>query len=124
MKSSRMTCAGVMLMLAVATLTAHHSNLMFDQTKKMSIEGTVTEFAWTNPHSSIQLDVPNANGGVDRWGVEMGSPGAMVRQGWKSTLIKAGDRVTVTVHPLKTGERGGSFMSIKLADGRLLTSRG
>jgi hypothetical protein len=61
---------------------------------------------------------------VDRWGVEMGSPGAMVRQGWKSTLIKAGDRVTVTIRPLKSGEHGGSFLSVRLADGRVLTNRG
>lgn len=124
MKRSRMTCAGVIVTLAVASVTAHHSPVMFDQTKQVSIDGMVVEFAWTNPHSSIQLDVPNGNGGVDRWGVEMGSPGAMVRQGWKSTLIKPGDHVTVTIRPLKSGEHGGSFLSVKLADGRVLTNRG
>lgn len=95
---------------------------MFETTKTQTLEGTVVSFQWTNPHSSIQLDVPTANG-VDRWGVEMGSPNSMVKAGWKSTLLKAGDKVSVTVRPLKSGEHGGIFVSITLADGRRLGGR-
>ena len=113
---------GVMLLMMAAPVAAHHSFAMFDQTKTRTLEGTVVEFAWTNPHASIQIDVPNGSGGMDRWGVEMGSPNAMVRQGWKSNIIKPGDRVTVVVRPLKTGEHGGAFVSMKLEDGRLLTT--
>ena len=105
-----------------ATLSAHHSPVMFDMAKTQTLEGTVVEFAWTNPHSSIQLDVQTPNG-VERWGVEMGSPNSMVKGGWKSNIIKAGDKVTVAVHPLKSGEHGGIFMSITLADGRRLGGR-
>jgi hypothetical protein len=93
---------------------------MFDMTKSVTVEGTVVEFSWTNPHSSIQLDVAGTGGAMERWGVEMGSPNSMVRAGWKSTILKPGDRVSVTVRPLKSGERGGMFVSIKLADGRVL----
>ena len=106
-----------------ARAAAHHSPVMFDMTKSVTIEGTVVEFSWTNPHSSIQMDVPNASGVMERWGVEMGSPNSMVRAGWKSTILKPGDRVSVTVRPLKSGERGGMFLSIKLADGRVLGGR-
>ena len=105
-----------------ATLSAHHSPVMFDMAKTQTLEGTVVEFAWTNPHSSIQLDVQTANG-MERWGVEMGSPNSMVKAGWKSTIIKPGDKVTVNVHPLKSGEPGGIFMSITLPDGRKLGGR-
>jgi hypothetical protein len=114
---------GVLLIGAAGPVAAHHSPVMFDMTKSVTIEGTVVEFSWTNPHSSIQLDVPGAGGAMERWGVEMGSPNSMVRAGWKSTLLKAGDRVSVTVRPLKSGERGGMFVSIKLADGRVLGGR-
>ena len=123
MSRSFIACIGAILILAAGSVAAHHSPVMFDMTKRVTIEGTVVEFAWTNPHSSIQLDVPNASGGVDRWGVEMGSPTSMVKSGWKSTLLKAGDRVTVVVRPLKSGERGGMFVSITLADGRTLGGR-
>ena len=105
-----------------APLAAHHSPVMFDMSKTQTLEGAVVEFAWTNPHSSIQLDVQTPNG-VERWGVEMGSPNSMVKGGWKSNIIKAGDKVTVAVHPLKSGEHGGIFMSITLADGRRLGGR-
>jgi hypothetical protein len=117
------TLTSVLMIGAAGPVAAHHSPVMFDMTKSVTIEGTVVEFSWTNPHSSIQLDVPAAGGAMERWGVEMGSPNSMVRAGWKSTLLKPGDRVSVTVRPLKSGERGGMFVSIKLADGRVLGGR-
>jgi Family of unknown function (DUF6152) len=121
LKIAAWTCA---LLAGIAVpVAAHHSPVMFDMTKSVTIEGTVVEFSWTNPHSSIQMDVPNASGQMERWGVEMGSPNSMVRGGWKSTIVKPGDHVSVTVRPLKSGERGGMFMSIKLADGRVLGGR-
>jgi hypothetical protein len=115
--------AGALLLGVAAPAIAHHSPVMFDMTKSVTIEGTVVEFSWTNPHSSIQLEVPNASGTMERWGVEMGSPNSMVKGGWKSTILKPGDHVSVTVRPLKSGERGGMFVSIKLADGRVLGGR-
>ena len=118
--------AAIAAMVALGTarsVAAHHSPVMFDMTKSVTVEGTVVEFSWTNPHSSIQLDVAGAGGAMERWGVEMGSPNSMVRAGWKSTILKPGDRVSVTVRPLKSGERGGMFVSIKLADGRVLGGR-
>jgi hypothetical protein len=120
---TQVALTSVLMIGAAGPVAAHHSPVMFDMTKSVTIEGTVVEFSWTNPHSSIQLDVPGAGGAIERWGVEMGSPNSMVRAGWKSTLLKAGDRVSVTVRPLKSGERGGMFVSIKLADGRVLAGR-
>ena len=117
------TFAFALGIVALSTaLSAHHSPVMFDMTKTQTLEGTVVEFAWTNPHSSIQLDVQTPTG-VERWGVEMGSPNSMVKGGWRNNSVKAGDKVTVAVHPLKSGEHGGIFMSITLADGRRLGGR-
>jgi hypothetical protein len=67
--------------------------------------------------------VANDKGGVDRWGVELGSPQAMARNGWRSSILKPGDKVTVVVNPLKSGEYGGIFVSMTLADGRTLGGR-
>jgi len=106
-----------------ASLGAHHSPVMFDRTAAKTLVGTVVRFTWTNPHSAILLDVPNESGGVDRWGVELGSPQSMARAGWRSNIIKAGDTVTVVVNPLKSGEFGGIFVSITLPDGRKLGGR-
>jgi hypothetical protein len=121
---SRSALATLALTVALATTAvAHHSPVMFDRTVSKTLVGTVVRFTWTNPHSAIQLDVPNESGGVDRWGVELGSPQSMARAGWRSNIIKAGDTVTVVVNPLKSGEFGGIFVSLTLPDGRKLGGR-
>ena len=107
------------LTLATPAL-AHHSAAGIDRTKTVTLVGTVKEFSWTNPHASIQLSVTNAKGVAETWGVEMNSPNNLVKQGWKSNIIKFGDKVSVVVNPLRTGEHGGIFVAIKLPDGRVL----
>lgn len=121
---SRTSLASLALVAALAaSVSAHHSPVMFDRTATKTLVGTVVQFTWTNPHSAIQLDVPNERGGVDRWGVELGSPQSMARNGWRSNIIKPGDTITVVVNPLKSGEFGGIFVSLTLPDGRKLGGR-
>ena len=110
----------VELLLVAGSAFAHHSPVMFDRTKRVTLTGTVKEFSWTNPHASIQLTVTNAKGAPETWGVEMNSPNNLVKQGWKSNTVRFGDKVSVVVNPLRAGEHGGLFVSIKLADGRVL----
>jgi Family of unknown function (DUF6152) len=123
MKRYLVAFVGMALVLAAVSLAAHHSPVLFDRAVTKTLTGTVVEFAWTNPHASIQLDVANEKGGTERWGVELGSPNSMVKAGWKSTTLKRGDKVTVVVNPLKSGEPGGIFVSVTLADGRRLGGR-
>lgn len=120
MKKLTVTVAAVWVLLAAGSVLAHHSPVMFDRSKKQTINGTVKEFVWTNPHASIQVDVVNAQGATETWGIEMNSPNNLVKQGWKSTILKGGDKVTVVGNPLRAGEHGLLFLSIKLPDGRVL----
>jgi Family of unknown function (DUF6152) len=108
------------LLIAAGTASAHHSGAMFDRDKQVELTGTVVHFEWTNPHSWIEIEVPNQNGSSDKWSVECNSPNNLARAGWKSTSLKPGDKVTIVIHPLRTGEKGGSFMSATLADGQVL----
>jgi hypothetical protein len=110
----------VMAWAPVATSYAHHSFAMFDQTRQVTLKGTVREFQWTNPHAFIHLDVPNGDGVKDTWQVELNSPNNLKRQGWKSSSIKAGDQVTLVLNPLKDGSKGGLFVAITLPDGSVL----
>jgi hypothetical protein len=103
---------------------AHHSMAGFDRTKTVTLVGTVKQFKWANPHSWIELEVPNDKGGVETWNAEMTAPGILARAGWKSTLLKPGDKVSVVVRPLISGEPGGLFVSVTLADGQVYTERG
>ncbi len=120
MKKLTVTVAAVWVLLVAGSAFAHHSPVMFDRSKKQTITGTVKEFVWTNPHASIQIEVTNAQGGTEVWGVEMNSPNNLVKQGWKSTLLKGGDKVSVVGNPLRAGEHGLLFLSIKLPDGKVL----
>jgi hypothetical protein len=120
MNKPLITCVSALLLVMTVTAAAHHSPVMFDRSKKQTLSGTVKEFAWTNPHASIQLEVSGPEGQADIWGVEMNSPNNLVKQGWRSNTVKAGDKVSVVVSPLRSGEHGGAFVSIKLADGRVL----
>ena len=120
MNKLTVTAAAVCVLLAAGSALAHHSPVMFDRGKKQTITGTVKEFVWTNPHASIQVEVVNAKGATEVWGVEMNSPNNLVKQGWKSTLLKGGDKVSVVGNPLREGEHGLLFLSIKLPDGRVL----
>lgn len=110
------------LLLAGASLPvlAHHSFSMFDDRKEVVLKGTVKEFQWSNPHTWIQLNVTDASGKVVEWSIEGGSPNLVGRQGWKRNTFKPGDQVEVTVHPMRDGQPGGSFMRAVLPDGRRL----
>jgi Family of unknown function (DUF6152) len=123
-RSLHALAAGAALLCFSAPAWVHHSGAMFDTTKEATITGTITEFNWTNPHSSFKVAVTGADGKEEVWAIEMNSPQNLVPQGWKRTTLKAGDKVTVTVRPLRDGKPGGSYMSIVLADGTKLSGNG
>ena len=106
-----------------SSIYAHHSMAGFDRNKTVMLTGTVRQFKWANPHAWIELEVPTEKGTVDIWNVEMTSPGVLVRAGWKSITVKPGDKVTITAHPLMTGEPGAIFVSVTLASGQTMTDR-
>jgi hypothetical protein len=105
---------------AAFPVVAHHSFSMFDENKEVVLKGAVKEFQWSNPHTWIQLNVTDASGKVVEWSIEGGSPNLVGRQGWKRNTFKPGDQVEITVHPLRDGQPGGSFMRAVLPDGRTL----
>src|SRR6202049_1677841 len=101
-------------------LFAHHSFTMFDMTQKITLVGTVTAFEWTNPHSYIEIDVPDEKGVVKHWSIEMGSPSILQQSGWKFSSLKKGDKTTLIISPLKNGKAGGFLNTATLPDGRML----
>jgi Family of unknown function (DUF6152) len=123
MKKLLLGCACVLLVASVAPVLAHHSPAAFDRTKEVKLVGTVKEFRWQNPHTWIEVIVPDEKGKDVVWGVELTSPTYLIRAGWKSNIIKPGDKVTVVVNPVRSGEPSGIFRSLTLADGRVLTER-
>src|SRR6201986_2644366 len=104
--------AGVAVVsLAAAPAFSHHSSAMFDHQKNVTLEGTVKEFQWTNPHSWIQLVVKDASGKEVEYSNEGGSPNGLSRSGWKRTSLKPADKAIAVIHPLKDGTNGGSLVT-------------
>jgi hypothetical protein len=116
---------GKSLLAALATAAvavpawAHHSYSMFDMQKTLVLDASVVRFKWQNPHAFIEADVA-AKGGTERWAIEMTSPNNLVQEGWKRTSLKPGDKVRIWVHPLRSGDKGGSYAGVRLADGSTL----
>jgi len=106
--------------LLVTPAFAHHSFAMFDHTRSVTLKGTVAKFQWTNPHAYIELDVAEPDGKVNHFTIECTSINMLQRQGWRSTAIKAGDKVTAVVSPLLDGQPGGLLLEVTLPDGRTL----
>ncbi|MEO8309326.1 MAG: DUF6152 family protein [Pseudomonadota bacterium] len=111
-------------MCASTSAPAHHSFSMFDREHSIVITGVVKEFQWTNPHTWIQVMVSDATGKLTEWSLEGGSPGILGRNGWKRSSLKAGEKITVEIYPLKDGTPGGSFIEITRSDGSKLHYHG
>jgi hypothetical protein len=118
-RRSARACA-VLALLVAGAAGAHHSTAMFDMQKSVTLDGTIKDFQWTNPHTWIVFDVPNAGGGVDEYGIEGMSPNYLARNGWSKHTLSPGDKVELTIHPLKDGRRGGFNVSVKLSDGKVM----
>ena len=108
------------LALCSGSAQAHHSFAMFDLAKDVTVEATIKEVQFTNPHVWLQILVADDKGVTTEWSIESGAPGMMLRNGWKPSTLKPGDKVTLTLHPLKSGEHGGSLVRVKVPDGRTL----
>ena len=109
------------LMLISVPLLAHHGNAAYDEKNPITIKGTVTEFAWTNPHVQIYLDVKDDKGKVVHWSVETYSPGKLVRAGWTKEVIKPGDEVSINLVPARNGAPVGFLHKLVLPTGKVLT---
>ena len=99
-----------LVLAPAAPALAHHSFAMFDQSKIVTLEGTVHEFQWTNPHAWIELDV------------ELNSPNNLTRQGWNRKSLKPGDKIEVELNPLRDGKAGGLFLDLTFPNGKKLDS--
>ncbi len=119
MKIRTLVLAGTAIALFASPALAHHSFAMFDHQKKISLEGSVKEFQWTNPHSWILMMVKNPQGVEELWTIEMGTPLGLARQGWVPKTLTPGMRITATIHPLKDGSHGGRAIAVILPDGTL-----
>lgn len=121
-ETSRAAAFAATTLLLSTTVCAHHSGAMFDDKKSVTLEGTVRQFQWTNPHCWIQLTVAAPSGPVE-WSIEMGAPSQLFQAGWRPSTLKFGDKIRLTVHPARDGAPGAVYVSGARLDGQPLTKK-
>ncbi len=95
-------CAAVVLLAGTGRLFAHHSfSAAYDNTKRVEVEGVVTEFVWRNPHSFVRIEVTNEAGVTETWNLEWGSSSQLSAEKYPvtRTTLKAGDRIIAGGEP-------------------------
>jgi len=103
------------LLLAVMPILAHHSFMAeYDESRLISLSGTVTKVYWKNPHVTFDLDVKDGSGKAINWELELGSPNALLRQGWKVDSLKQGARVAVTGFGARNGSHVANAIKVVL----------
>ncbi len=119
---NQFTLLSAWIAVASTPTLAHHSGQFFtDET--VTLTGVVKEMQLTNPHSWLEMMVPNVDGEVVQWSIEMSTPIQLFRAGWTRATVKPGDKVTVVVHPMRDGRPGAAYVSIALPDGSTLSQR-
>ena len=119
-----MLVATLGLFVATVPVLAHHSFAAeFDAAKPIKLTGTVTKVEWQNPHTWFYIDVKDAKTGkVENWGLEMGSPNGLQRQGWTRDTMKVGMVVTVEGSQAKDGTNDGNARSVVVGGKRLFAA--
>jgi hypothetical protein len=116
----RLVFLALCALVFAAPLLAHHGNAAFDNDKRITMKGTVTEWLWANPHCFLQFEVKDDSGNVSRWVAEASNPPDMINHGWNKNMLKVGDRVTVTLIPVKNGKPIGRITAVVLPNGQTL----
>ena len=97
---------------------AHHSAVMFDDAKEITVSGTVKEFQYTNPHSWLLVDVKNDDGTVTTWGFEAEGPSTLTRAGIRKSDFAPGTALTITGHPMRDGRPAAAWVKATRGDGK------
>jgi uncharacterized protein DUF6152 len=109
------------LLLGAATARGHHAfSAEFDANSPIKLEGTVAKVEWVNPHAWIYVDVKKADGTMEQWKIEGGTPNALFRRGFTKDSLKIGTAIVVTGFRAKDGTLKGNGRDLTFPDGRKL----
>jgi hypothetical protein len=115
-------CIGL---LALAPLAfAHHGTANYDTSRQITVKGSVTGFEFVNPHVQIYWEAKDDTGAPAKWQGELTSPNRLSRSGWTKSTLKAGDQITITGYPTKSGSHEIWIQKVVTGDGQDLSTGG
>lgn len=107
-----------LLLLAIPLFAHHGGSSLYDMSKEVTLDATVSEYQWTNPHVEIGFDAKDDKGKVRHWIIEANSPPVMANKGWNRKSLQAGDVIKITFNPSQRGGSVGRFVKLVKADGK------
>jgi hypothetical protein len=113
--------AGLVLAGASVRVSAHHAFAAeFDAKKPVTFKGTVSKVEWVNPHVWIHIEVKRADGKVEPWAIEGGTPNVLFRRGFTKQSLVPGTEIVIDGYQAKDGTRRANGRDLTFADGRKL----
>ncbi len=106
-----------------SSLSAHHSFASeYDASRPLVLTGAVTNLRWTNPHVHVLLDVVQGEWQGTAWDLELATPNALIRRGWRQSWLAPRENVSARCYPAKDGSNRARLLSLILRDGRTLSA--
>jgi hypothetical protein len=99
-------------------LVAHHGAASFDTGKMVTVNGTVTEYVWSNPHVLVKVDAKEDGGNVVHWVLEAWNPVTQASRGWSKNTFKPGDNVSLGIAPAKNNAPVGEIRGRIVINGK------
>ncbi len=123
LRMNRIALIAAFLLTALAA-RAHHGWAAFGSGPQVTLQATVTDFHFVNPHSVVEFQVKGEDGKIQEWEGELSSPSRLVPQGWTAASLEAGDKITITGYTTKNGSHAMRVTGIVLANGKALKAGG
>ena len=122
-----MACLSVLVYLPAlsAPAFAHHGNVSYDMSKLVTVQGTISEYEFRNPHVEILIEVKKDDHSVQTWRGELNSPNIVARTaGWNGKTLKPGDEVVLLCNQAKDGANVLHLEKVLRPDGTELFPKG
>ena len=123
MKARTILACALALTAAAGSASAHHAFNMYQNDRYVTLNGVVKSWVWKNPHAMIEFIATSPDGSMETWSVECSSPNIIGRKGWSMDSIKVGDKMPLTLHPMKDGSKYGLMVSVITPRGATLKDK-